>query len=113
MLTVADLLDLTNRIGAEKQDFPAQEALVDQLQENDRNLRPRIVPGRILRFSVADGEALYLLTHVGRKVCRLLHIPFLDEYRSPAVSPSGKMLTETVKHHIEGSDMMDEMLEGL
>lgn len=42
-------------------------------------------PGRLLKFGVADGYARYVITRVNKKTCKVVHIPYMGGYKSPAV----------------------------
>lgn len=52
---------------------------------------------KLVRFAVADGYAVYAIGKVGPRSCTLVHLPFGDGYRSPAVTASGSCPRSTVE----------------
>ena len=45
--------------------------------------------GAVIRFQIADGYALYLVSEVGAKNVELQHIPYCDGYQIPAAHLRG------------------------
>ena len=72
-------------------DRPAEKALWDAIEKLHKDAGPGLVPGRHLRFQVADGYAHYIVTKVGKRLISVEHLDYLDGYCSEAVY-DGKMM---------------------
>jgi len=110
-LNIAHEMWLENK-GVSYEDYSAKEKPIwDRLQAIDEELRPQgMVPGRLLRWGAADGEAVYLLVSIGHTTCDLKHIEYMDGYCSPAVTLSGKALREIVEHNLRYADSLASYL---
>ena len=49
-----------------------------------------LAPGRLLKFQVADGYALYIITKVGKRQTEVIHLDYMDGYSFAGVYQSAK-----------------------
>jgi len=56
-----------------------------------------LAPGRLLKFQVADGYALYIITKVGKRQTEVVHLDYMDGYTFQGVyqSAAGKLVLPT------------------
>jgi len=73
-----------------------QTALENEMMEAQKSLPMGICIGKLCRFGVADGYAMYLITKIGKRITKLEHIPFGDGYRYGGIGRDGSILTECV-----------------
>jgi hypothetical protein len=83
-------------------DFEAElerhDAAWDEAKERNRELGEGLVEGKVVRFQVADGYAVYEIVEIGDEVSRVKYRPemCLDNYRSEAVN-QGRIFTDTLE----------------
>ncbi len=109
---VAKMEDLhRNGGGGDYQDTYKQEcALLDELGKISDSLKSQgLVPGRMVKYQVADGYAHYVVVSVSPQVSYLRHVPFLDGYQSPAVGRDGAILTSTLRDHLQYEDKLGDL----
>jgi hypothetical protein len=58
-----------------------EEAIFNKLEELADKQPEAVVPGRTIRFSVADGYAHYVITKVGKRDVVVKHVDIGDGYR--------------------------------
>src|SRR5258706_269957 len=78
-----------NSVEAKAADVKFWEAITALDKEAVSGLGPkdnRCVPGRLVKFAVADNYARYIILRVNKKTCKVVHLPYMDAYRSPAVN---------------------------
>ena len=83
-----EALSLVKRINAlyATPDCDEQEEPMKRLEEINEILRPSgCVPGRLVYWSAADGEAIYLLTKVVGRTCHLENVLYEDAWHSEVV----------------------------
>lgn len=56
-----------------------------------------LAPGRLLKFGVADGYALYIIAKVGKRQTEVVHLPYMDAWHFAGVyqTASGKLVLPT------------------
>lgn len=64
------------------------DKLEDEMMAFDKEAGSGLCVGRVLRFSVADGYATYIVTKIRKNDVVVEPIPLCDGYRSPAVGLS-------------------------
>lgn len=64
-----------------------------------------LVPGKIVEWPVADGYAVYVVEEVGPTVCKMLHVPYGDAWRSPCVDQDGNCLTSIAAEAVRIADL--------
>jgi hypothetical protein len=85
-------------------------AAVDEyIQKLDREAGPGLNVGRILRFSAADGYALYLVTDIQPSVVQTKHLNYADGYSSPAVNKDGLVFRDVAEKIIAFTDALNDM----
>jgi hypothetical protein len=62
--------------------------------------------GRMIKFPQADGYARYIITGVTKKTCKVVHIPYMDGYHSPAVSRDGECWRDQVERIFDWEDSL-------
>lgn len=62
-----------------------EDAIFKRLEAIDEAAGEGLAVGRIIRYQVADGYALYAVTHIGAHSVDVLHVPYADAYSSPVV----------------------------
>jgi hypothetical protein len=67
-----------------------------------------VMPGRLLRFGVADGYAYYIVLRVNKKTCKLVHLPYGDGYRFQGVGDDGEVLRDVVEDNLAWADVLAE-----
>ena len=67
--------------------------------------------GKHVRFSIADGYAHYIVRKVGVRKCQLVHIPYMDGYRSRIVGDNGDVNTDEIKPRIEFEEGIKRLFE--
>jgi hypothetical protein len=72
-----------------EEELKKQEEALQKLQRVSDTLAAGELVGAIIRFQVADGYALYLVTKVTSKGVEVQHIPWCDGYQIPAAHMRG------------------------
>lgn len=66
------------------------QKLHDMIASLDNDAGPGVQSGRELRFQVADGYANYIITKVGKRTVKVVHVPIMDAYTFCGVYSDGK-----------------------
>ncbi len=66
-------------------------------------------PGRMLKFGVADGYAIYIINRVNSKTGQVTHIPYADGYRSAAVNRDNEVWRDEAEDNIAWYDTLKAM----
>jgi len=69
--------------------FDDHDALYEKVVVIDKNAGRGLRVGKILRFSVADGNALYFVTKVGKTSVSVRHIALWDQYSFAGIVQKG------------------------
>ena len=77
--------------------------MLKEAGELDRSLSPGLKVGRLVHWPVADGNAMYFVTRIGKRMVHLEHFPWGDSYRSPVVV-NGQAMRPAVEQAIRGID---------
>ena len=77
--------------------------LMNEIEEFDRSLGRGLKVGRLVSWPQGDGQAFYFVTGIGRRVVRLAHLPWWDNWHSPVVV-DGQALRPAVERAIKGRD---------
>ena len=70
-----------------------QEELEEAMMKAQHDLPKGLCVGKLCRFGVADGYAMYLVTKVGKRISRVEHLPFGDAYTFMGVDFDGYIMT--------------------
>src|SRR5438105_15678141 len=65
----------------EWRDNPEQkrtDQVMKEAEELDRSLSPGLKVGRLVHWPVADGNAMYFVTRIGKRMVDLEHFPWRD-----------------------------------
>lgn len=92
----------------------AKKAYHDAITALDREARASgagCQPGRLLKFGVADNYARYIITRVNKKTCKVIHIPYMDGYRSPAVNGDMEVWRDEAEDNIAWYDTLMDAAE--
>lgn len=84
-----------------------EELELKRLEEAAAKLGKDEVKGALVRFPVADGYAVYLVT--SEVPLKLQHVPFFDAYRVDPATIRGLRLDD-VKRRVEGARHMRSMV---
>ena len=96
---------LISKWGSDEQKA-AEKALWQAIGNMEKEAGPGLQPGKLVKFAQADNYARYIVEKVGKKTCKLVHLDYMDGYRSPAVSAKGDCWTDEVKGRIEWEENM-------
>jgi hypothetical protein len=66
--------------------------------------------GKLVSWSVGDGHANYFVTKVGKDICQLQHLDYIDNWHSPTVV-NGKAMTEAVARAIGLRECLNTIFE--
>src|SRR5690242_14674111 len=94
--------------GIEWPDNPEQkrtQAVMEEAEALDRSVGPGLKVGRLVHWPVADGNAMYFLTRIGKRMVELEHFPWGDAWRSPVVV-NGRAMREAVEQAIRAIEGM-------
>ena len=75
--------------------FEEQSDELSRLQTEAEKLDDSVLEGRILKFGIADGQALYLIKK--EKPLTLQHIPFFDGYALPSAHLRGLQVKDIAR----------------
>lgn len=100
--------DMISKWGTEEQKA-ADAAFWNALLALDAEAGAGLQPGRLVKFAVADNYARYIVEKVGKKVCRLVHVPYMDAYVSPAVNRKGETWTEELETRVAFDDTLRKL----
>ena len=100
--------DLIGKWGTEEQKA-ADAAFWNALLALDTEAGSGLQPGRLVKFAVADNYARYIVRKVGKKTCKLVHIPYMDAYSSPAVNNRGETWTEEIEARLGFEDTLRKL----
>lgn len=101
---ILDQVVLMESLYGDFDNWSKSDEVFDKICELEKGLPIGVHKGKVCAWGVADGYAFYIVTEVGKDVCKLRHIPYGDGYRSPCVTESGKAFTETVELSIRRRD---------
>lgn len=76
----------------EKSDFEAHEALEKKVKALAKLAGKGLCVGKLIRFQVADGYALYFVTKVLKSAVHVCHVPLFDRYTFPGAYRIGNNL---------------------
>ena len=71
--------------------------LEEELNEAQKLLPTGLCVGRVVHFGVADGYATYLITKLGKRISKVVHLPFGDAYRYMGVEADGSVFTSCLR----------------
>ena len=74
-----------------------QNELEEELNEAQKLLPKGLCVGRVVYFGVADGYATYLITKLGKRISKVVHLPFGDAYRYMGVEADGSVFTSCLR----------------
>jgi len=74
-----------------------QNELEAELDEAQKLLPSGLCVGRVVHFGVADGYATYLITKLGKRISKVVHLPFGDAYRYQGVEADGSVFTSCLR----------------
>ena len=77
--------------------FNEEDEMEKELEECQKTLPKGLHVGKLVCFGVADGYAKYLIVKVGKRVSKLVHLPFGDAYRYMGVDAERSVLTSTLR----------------
>src|SRR4051812_41476432 len=77
---------------------------LEAIKDIDKEAGLGLMPGRVVKFSVADGFAYYVVYTVGPRYVNLFHLPYGDNYKSPHVSDDGHAARSVVEKLVEFQD---------
>lgn len=92
-------LDFMGRMKEEEKELQRLEAEAAKLKDDE-------IKGALVRFPVADGHAVYLVT--SETPLKLQHVPFFDAYRVDPATIRGLRLDD-VKRRVQGDRHMRSM----
>jgi hypothetical protein len=85
--------------------------LMNEIDQFDRSLGRGLKVGRLVSWPQGDGQALYFVTGIGRRVVRLAHLPWWDNWHSPVVV-DGQALRPAVERAIKARDGLRKVFGG-
>ncbi|MGH7970948.1 MAG: hypothetical protein ACREIC_19685 [Limisphaerales bacterium] len=88
---------------AENPEMKRTQQAMREAEALDRAQAPGLNLGRLVSWPVADGQAMYFVTRIGKRMVHLAHFPWGDSYRSPVVV-NGQALRPAVEQAIAGMD---------
>ena len=113
ILTLADKANkLVCQFGTPEQKA-ADRAFNDAIRQLDVDAGSGCVPGRLVKFAAADNYARYIVLRVNKKTCKMVHIPYLDGYTSPAVNADGECWRDEVEDNLAWYETLKAAAEKL
>ena len=80
----------------------------EAVKELDVKKNGHCAVGRLVKFGVADNYARYIILRVNKKVCKMVHIPYMDGYHSPAVNRDGEAWRDEIEDNLAWYDTLNE-----
>ena len=90
------------------EDFSASQAIEEEMFAYSKSLGEGLHPGRILKFSYADGYACYMVKEVKPRSVTLIHCPFCDAWHHPMIVNS-KITRILAEQTIAREDALNRM----
>ena len=79
------------------------DQVLKEAEALDSSLSPGLKVGRLVHWPVADGNAMYFVTRIGKRMVHLNHFPWGDSYRSSVVI-NGQAMHPAIEQAICGID---------
>lgn len=86
----------------------ADNKLWEMIEALDAKAGPGLVPGRHIKFGVADGYAHYIITKVNKTTIDVEHLPYMDAYHFMGVY-EGKIMAGIAARQLGWQDGMKEL----
>lgn len=110
MKEINEIIRLSNALtydGGWEQRVKAEDAIHAKIKALQKQVGAGVVVGKLLKFSVADGYALYLITKVLKSTVQVVHLPLGDawhfqgvyENNSGVLCLNRKVAEKTIKWH--------------
>jgi len=87
----------------------AQDTVYRQVMKIDKEVGDGVQVGKLVKFQVADGYAMYWVTEVKDDCVMTVHLPFFDAYTSIAVREDGMIPMYIAEQVIKCSDGLRKM----
>lgn len=88
--------------------WEAMTALDSEAVQGLHGTDSRVVPGRLLKFGVADGYAYYIILKANKKTCKLVHLPYADGYHFQGVTGGCEVFRDVVEDNLAWADVLVE-----
>lgn len=95
---------------ADRSFWEAIQALDEEAASNRGIENLTVQPGRLVSFPIKDNYARYIVSRVGNKTCKLIHIPYSDAYQTIAVT-DGEIFTGELEKLIGWEDRLTELFK--
>lgn len=93
-----------------EEELAQHDAAWEEAMETNAELGDGLVEGKIVKFHVADGYAVYEIESIGEEVSQVSYRPDLcmDTYRSQAVN-DGRIFTDTLEDACNRMDFYNNL----
>ena len=85
----------------------SQNELMDEIEE--LAIKHNTILGRIVRFQMGDGYAIYIVTKVNKKSARLTWIRYCDEWVDDRIGYESNVNIDYVKQKLNQSDALKRL----
>ncbi len=94
-----------------KEHKAAESALWKAMRQLEEDAGPGVVPGKFVKFAVGGGYAKYIVKNVkNKKHVTLVHLPYCEALKSPAVNAKGDCDYAEVEGRIEWEEGLRKIM---
>jgi hypothetical protein len=112
-ITRQEVLAFTKRVADAGFSFESYDAFEKELMAIDKRAGRGLNVGKIVRFQIADGYAIYVVTKINARTVEVEHVALGDAWREPFIeSAGGKLSRKMAEQCVRREEALRDLFEG-